>query len=76
VDEDGTLGPKTIQATNEASPRDLLLELACVAGTYYRTLVELKPNLARFHKGWRKRAAWPWGNDEYVTLTTTGSHST
>ena len=68
LEVDGVFGPKTLLATNQAEARELLLALCSEAADYYRVLVELKPQLGRFLNGWLKRAFWPFGRGEYVSL--------
>jgi type VI secretion system secreted protein VgrG len=56
---DGVLGPKTISATNAATP-DLLLASYCQAhADYYKALAARKPEMKIFLKGWLERARWP-----------------
>ena len=56
VDVDGVIGPQTIGAVNAANP-DLLLELYRVqAARYYHDLVDRRPELAVFERGWLRRA--------------------
>src|SRR5690606_25383140 len=56
VDVDGVIGPQTIGAVNAADP-DLLLELYRVqAARYYHDLVDRRPDLAVFERGWLRRA--------------------
>lgn len=56
VDVDGVIGPQTIRAVNSADP-DLLLELYRVqAARYYHELVDRRPDLVVFERGWIRRA--------------------
>src|SRR5690606_11925483 len=50
---DGVLGPQTIGAANAVRPRAALLAaLRAEAAAYYRALVERRPELAKFERGW------------------------
>ena len=64
VEVDGSAGPKTIAATNEADSDRLMVELIREQANFYRTLAELKPRLAKFLKGWMRRARWD-GEDSH-----------
>lgn len=56
VDVDGVIGPQTILAVNAADP-DLLMELYRVqAARYYHELVDRRPDLVVFERGWIRRA--------------------
>lgn len=54
--EDGILGPRTLTATNRASPQALLAALRSEAAGFYRLLAAQKPMLQKFLGGWLKRA--------------------
>lgn len=64
--EDGVLGPKTLEAANDAVPRELVLEFCFQQGDFYRGLMERKPRLEAFRKGWLARASWPFTQGAYV----------
>lgn len=66
VEVDGVLGPKSIVAVNRCEARELLLELVYQHAGYYNTLVAIKPRFEKYINGWRKRAGWPFGADEYL----------
>lgn len=60
VEVDGSFGDKTLAAVNGSDPVRLLREMCQEHATYYRTLVELKPQLGKFLKGWLRRAHYCW----------------
>jgi lysozyme family protein len=64
--EDGVLGPKTIAAALDAEPRELVLEVCFQQSEFYRGLVERKPRLEAFRRGWLARASWPFTPGAYV----------
>jgi lysozyme family protein len=55
VDEDGLIGPHTLQAMNEKDPD--VLAILCIAERehYYRTLAQSKPVFAKQLNGWLNR---------------------
>lgn len=53
---DGQLGPKSISAINNAEPLELLDRIRNEARNFYLSLIEEKPQLAKYKKGWLKRA--------------------
>lgn len=60
--DDGIIGAHTLAAINEVSlhgrESDLMDELVNEAKWFYDHLVEEKPTLKKFLKGWLKRASW------------------
>lgn len=52
---DGEFGPKTLQALNAAAPKMLFGAIKEARITYYNNLVERKPHMNIFHKGWLNR---------------------
>jgi lysozyme family protein len=56
---DGALGPKSFEAINSFDPVDFLAELKKEQAGFYQRLVQKKPQLAEFLKGWLRRANWP-----------------
>ena len=57
IKEDGGLGPITIAAVNSRDPVPLMIWMRSVAGDFYRTLAEEKPQLKAFLDGWLERAS-------------------
>lgn len=54
---DGLIGPQTLQAANSVKPKAMLLAaLRAEAAAHYRALIERRPEMARFAKGWENRA--------------------
>jgi len=53
---DGIYGPLTEAATNALSPRYLLAELCRISEEHYLALIERRPSLSKFRKGWLARA--------------------
>lgn len=54
---DGQIGPQTITACNQVKPRvALLAALRAEAAAHYRGLIERRPDLARYERGWLNRA--------------------
>src|SRR5690606_26823429 len=54
---DGLIGSQTITACNQVKPKAALLSaLRAEAASHYRSLVERRPELARFERGWLNRA--------------------
>jgi lysozyme family protein len=57
LDQDGSYGPLTEQATNAVNP-DRMLELLCmVSAEHYKCIVDSRPQSAKFLKGWLIRAS-------------------
>ncbi len=55
VTADGLFGQKTLKALNDADPKSVFESLKNSRIGYYNDLVERKPALKEFHKGWLKR---------------------
>lgn len=53
---DGIIGPQTIEAANRANPAMVIAALRAEAAAYYRRLIETNPKLAKFERGWMRRA--------------------
>jgi lysozyme family protein len=53
---DGIIGPKTVDAVNRADPNRLLAAMRIRQAEHYRELIKRNPKLARFQRGWEKRA--------------------
>ena len=53
---DGQMGPRTLQATNQADTGALLLELRAYAAVHYAKIVARKPNQVKWLYGWMQRA--------------------
>jgi lysozyme family protein len=53
---DGVIGPKTVDAVNRADPNRLLTAMRARQAEHYRELIKRNPTLARFQRGWEKRA--------------------
>lgn len=56
---DGDLGPKSFEAINSMDPTEMLEKLKQKQKDFYHDLVDRKPKLGVFLKGWIKRAEWP-----------------
>lgn len=56
IKEDGGLGPITIAAVNSREPVAVLTWMKSLAGDFYRSLAEEKPQMKVFLNGWLKRA--------------------
>ena len=56
VQEDGVVGPRTIDAAAAAGQMRLLPALRSEAACHYRMICETNPRLARFRNGWLARA--------------------
>ena len=54
--EDGIIGPKTIAAAKDANQDKLVSALKSEAAGYYRGLVNKRPSMSVFLKGWLNRA--------------------
>jgi lysozyme family protein len=57
MDVDGSMGPKTVEAINDADKADFLDELVSLLGLHYKLLEQLHPSLTVFDRGWMARAA-------------------
>jgi len=55
LDVDGLLGTQSLRAINQIG-KDLLPEICKVQADFYKSLVEKKPELKVFLKGWLRRA--------------------
>lgn len=55
VEQDGKIGPKTIQAINEAPQEELFNKLKARREKYYRGIVANNPSQEKFLKGWLNR---------------------
>jgi lysozyme family protein len=53
---DGIIGPQTIDAANREDPSWLLFAMRTRQAEYYQELIRHNPKLARFWRGWEKRA--------------------
>lgn len=53
---DGIIGPKTLAATNRANPDQLWKAMCYQQAQFYKWLIGRNPNLARYERGWMKRA--------------------
>ena len=57
VEIDGIIGSRTLAAINSVRPRAALLAaIKAEAAAHYRLLVERRPELRRFERGWITRA--------------------
>jgi len=56
VKVDGAIGARTLNATNQAHPRELLAALRAETAGYYRSVALARPALMRFLRGWLRRA--------------------
>jgi len=52
---DGVIGPKTMEAINDAEPKDLIAKFSDARADFYQGIVTRKPDQARFIKGWLNR---------------------
>ena len=52
---DGVIGPKTMEAINDAEPKDLITKFSDARADFYQGIVARKPDQARFIKGWLNR---------------------
>lgn len=55
---DGVIGPQTIGAANQADPEALLNAMRRLQAEHYKALIKRNPKLAKFERGWMKRAAF------------------
>lgn len=58
ITADGVFGPQTLIAVNKAVPDTLLKEIITNQLEFYDNLVQKKPDMLVFLKGWTKRASW------------------
>lgn len=54
--EDGAFGPKSVSAVNSIDPKQFLVAFRKIQSDYYKGLVDAKPNLSVFLRGWLARA--------------------
>jgi lysozyme family protein len=59
LDPDGILGPHSIAEINACDPREFLREFCQEQANFYLVLIDDRPELAIFRKGWMRRASWP-----------------
>jgi lysozyme family protein len=57
LEVDGIIGPKTRRAINACDPGELLNALRAEQAEFYTALVERRPELEVFRRGWLRRAA-------------------
>lgn len=55
---DGVIGPQTLAAANRANPDALLAGMRRLQAEHYKALIKRNPKLAKFERGWMKRAAF------------------
>lgn len=58
INVDGILGPSTIKLSNDLDQKELHEEINNEAFYFYMDLVNLKPKLIKYLKGWLARAEW------------------
>jgi lysozyme family protein len=63
---DGRIGPRTLNAANDAEPRELLLELCHEQTEHYRRWCDAKPDREGARAGLHNRGAWPFAKDSYL----------
>ena len=68
VADDGILGPKTMAATNQADPVQLIGKIVGLQADFYTDLVARKPALRKFLHNWLHRASWPLGHPEKALI--------
>lgn len=56
VSDDGILGLKTLLAINKYNPEEFCQNYTALEKEYYKDIVSKNPSLAKFLKGWDKRA--------------------
>jgi len=61
VMDDGVIGYKTLKAINEDDADLLLARYIGTLGRFYKKLVDRKPIMEKFLKGWLNRAGWKPG---------------
>lgn len=54
--EDGIIGLKTLEAVNNANPKELLAALKSEAAGFYRVLIKIDPSLNQYLNGWLNRS--------------------
>ncbi len=67
--DDGKVGPKTLAAVNCLAPHVLVRAVCNEQRSFYEQLIARRPKLARFRRGWIRRAAWPHTPEELQWLT-------
>jgi len=68
---DGILGEQSLAAINACDPQEYLNSLCHQQMAFYQNLVDRKPQLAVFRKGWMERAAWPFGQAHFASQEVT-----
>lgn len=63
---DGNLGPKSFEAINECSARELLMELCFLQTEHYRKWCDADPSREVAREGLHHRAAWPFVENGYL----------
>jgi len=53
---DGKFGPKSLKAINKADPKQLLIAFRSEQAAVYRIIIARKPMLAKYKRGWYRRA--------------------
>lgn len=53
---DGIIGPRTLAAVNSVDPVALLAQMRYYQADYYKYLIRRNPALAKFERGWMRRA--------------------
>ena len=53
---DGIIGPRTLAAVNSVDPVALLVQMRYYQAEYYKDLIRRNPTLAKFERGWMRRA--------------------
>jgi lysozyme family protein len=56
LDVDGNMGPKTVQAINNADKTTFLAELVSLLTLHYKLIEQRTPSLTVFDRGWMARA--------------------
>jgi lysozyme family protein len=57
---DGDLGSRSFHGINEIDPQEFVKALCRQQAAFYKSLVDQKPSMGVFLKGWLARAAWPF----------------
>ena len=55
VEEDGLIGPNTLISVNKLDDKEMAKHYIDIREVFYRSLVDNKPNLNKFLKGWINR---------------------
>lgn len=56
LEVDGAIGPQTLEAVNTYRHTDALLKaMQCLQFDYYKKLIERKPKMRKFMRGWLRR---------------------